>query len=177
MTIPDRQAGTGMQQVEPDEHHARLVAEITEIGRLMRASDGRGGWSTGERIAGALICDEILWLPDGYTIPAAVDRLGHRWRTALIEAATGNPAISPSDIDDSPRADLVDRIRGIASSLVADNGRGSWSTGERIAGALLAGVPAWLPSGYSIVEAIARLSGNWLGALIEADRLGWRDSA
>lgn len=175
---PIRRNGEGRgPPIDPTARHIQLVAEITDLGRVMRSSDGRGGWSTGERIAGALLCDEITWLPDGYTLAAAIDRLGPAWLPALLEAGTGNLQFGYLNPAERAGEDLIEKVAAIADSLSRDNGGGPWSTGERCAGALLAGVPAWLPSGFTLVEAIERIRGNWLTAVVEADRRGWQAPA
>ncbi len=85
-----------------DEAHRRLVTIVGDIGRQMQAQGGRGPWSTGERIAGALLADEIMWLPAGDTVAASIDRLGPAWLTALVAAdlrrqssASGAPGPMP----------------------------------------------------------------------------------
>ncbi len=178
LRAPIRHNGAGSPVISPHEAHRRLVADVQELGRQLRALDGRGPWSTGERIAGALLADEVAWLPDGYTLAAAIDRLGPTWLAAVLEAGTGNVrqiGVRTAGADGA-REDLVDIIIAIARAMTANDGCGPWSTGERIAGALLAGVPAWLPD-YTVVEAIDRIQGDWLAAVIEADRLGWQDGA
>lgn len=65
----------------------RLMQEIRRVSSEMVQQDGFGGWSTSERIAGALLNGRMDWLPSRYDHPVdAVIRLGPDWLAALCAA-------------------------------------------------------------------------------------------
>ncbi len=64
------------------------VREIKRIADEMAAADGRGGFSTSERIAGALVNGRREWLPAGLEDEHTVDllnRIGRDWTLAMME--------------------------------------------------------------------------------------------
>jgi hypothetical protein len=52
---------------------------------------------------------------------------------------------------------------------------GPLSTGEHCAVALLCNRPEFLPRGYSMLDAVDRLEGDWIVCCLQANRDGWRE--
>lgn len=150
--------------------HTRLVRRIADIRDEMKASDGRGRWAMRERIAGALLADEVSWLPVDCTVVEAIGRLDDAWLSALLDAGLGHIRQPMPRDRDAAREDLVLRVTQVASAMLTAEGDGPWRAIDRCAGALLCGIPALLPPGHDIVSAIECLQGAWLTALIEADQ-------
>ncbi|WP_010544211.1 hypothetical protein [Sphingomonas elodea] len=64
------------------------IKEIKRISEAMAAASGGGGFSTSERIAGALVNNRLDWLPAGLEDEHIVDllnRLGRDWTLAVME--------------------------------------------------------------------------------------------
>ena len=52
---------------------------------------------------------------------------------------------------------------------------GVLSTGEKCAMGLLHNNADYLPAGYTFLDAVDRLEGEWLAAVLKANRQGWRE--
>lgn len=152
--------------------HTRMVRRIAEIRDAMQASDGRGRWALRERIAGALLADEVAWLPDDCTLAEAIGRLDDTWLSALLDTGLGHIRQPVVRDDGAAREDLVARVMQVASAMLAADGDGDrpWRAVDRCAAALYCGIPALLPPGHDIVSAMECLQGDWLAAIVEADR-------
>jgi hypothetical protein len=72
--------------------------------------------------------------------------------------------------------DVLKRVIALARAVQRDEAHiGVLSTGERCAVALLHGRADFLPSGYTYLDAVDRLAGDWLKACVKANRDGWRE--
>jgi hypothetical protein len=68
-----------------------VIRSIKKVADEMLKRDGDGGYSTSERIAGALVNERLDWLPDSYPdLMQAIIRLGAEWREAVVEVAVRN---------------------------------------------------------------------------------------
>lgn len=54
---------------------------------------------------------------------------------------------------------------------------GVLSTGEHCAVALLCNNAAFLPRGYTFLDAVDRLGEEWLKACLDANRIGWMEQS
>ena len=69
-----------------DEVHARNRQRIAQCVRMVeRDEPSIGVLSTGEQIAVAVVLDRKDLLPEGYTMVAAIDRLGRAWTDAALQ--------------------------------------------------------------------------------------------
>lgn len=69
------------------------IQQIKRVSDRMAENDGNGGYSTAERIAGALVNDRLDWLPGGqkeWHIADALGRLGRDWVLAVMEVRSRN---------------------------------------------------------------------------------------
>lgn len=80
---------------------------------------------------------------------------------------TDNPEIRAS----TPYRRVVELARACYSNRPL---AGALSTGERCAVGLLLNDPTCLPIGYTFIDAVDRLEGDWLAACVQANRDGWR---
>lgn len=71
---------------------------------------------------------------------------------------------------------LLNRVIHLAQAVAIDpDNIGTMSTGEAVAAALLNGDLELLPSRlHHPLDAIERLGDEWLAAVLEAHRIGWR---
>jgi hypothetical protein len=93
-----------------------------------------------------------------------------------LEAALAGRRARALEVDRVRQSDTYRRVVELARNAERNpDGVGVLSTGEHCAVALLCNRPDFLPAGYSMLDAVDRLEGDWIIACLQANRDGWRE--